>query len=61
MSNDAHIAVLETPIVNINTTLLNTQQDIKRLPDKVDSKVDALEVKMDKKPLIASLNRKLPL
>ncbi|OGT35608.1 MAG: hypothetical protein A3F11_00270 [Gammaproteobacteria bacterium RIFCSPHIGHO2_12_FULL_37_14] len=49
MSHDARIAVLETTILNINSTLLDIRQDIKRQSDKMDSKFDALENKFDKK------------
>lgn len=49
MSNDARIAVLETTILNINSTMIDIRQDVKRLSDKVDNKIDALETKMDSK------------
>lgn len=47
MSNDARIAVLETTILNINSTLLDLKQDIKHGFDKVDNKFTTLENKMD--------------
>jgi hypothetical protein len=53
MSNDARIAVLETTILNINTTMLDIKQDMKhsfeRLETKMDTKFDAIEKKMDTK------------
>ena len=47
MSNEARIAVLETTILNINSTLLEIKQDMKHGFDKIDNKFVALENKMD--------------
>jgi len=56
MKNDARIAVLETTILNINATLLDIRQDIKRLSDKVDNRFDAMDKKFDGK--IDALDKK---
>ena len=53
MSNDARIAILETTISNINSTLLDFKQEMRngfqRLDSKIDSKIDALEHKTNGK------------
>lgn len=56
MSNDTRTGVLETTIININTTLLDIKHDMNRRFDVidrkfevVDHKFDDLEKKMDKK------------
>ena len=43
MHNSERIAVLETTILNINSTLLDLRQDIKRGFDKVDDRFDKIE------------------
>jgi hypothetical protein len=45
MSNDARIAVLETTIVNINSTLLDIRQDIKVLSNKTSHDIKDLSDK----------------
>jgi len=42
MNNPERIAILETTILNINATLLDLRQDMKRGFDKIDTKFDAL-------------------
>ena len=49
MSNDTRIAVLETTILNINSTMLDIKQEIKHLSAKMENKFDSLEKKMDSK------------
>jgi len=49
MSNDARIAVLETTILNINSTLLDIKHDLKRIDTKIDTKFDTLDKKIDSK------------
>lgn len=56
MSNDARLAVLETTILNINTSLQDIKQDFRRLDNKFDAldekfnnKFDAMDKKFDKK------------
>ncbi len=49
MSNDARIAVLETTILNINTTLQDIKGDLKNLDRKIDTKFDILDKKIDTK------------
>ena len=43
MSNEARIAVLETTILNINSTLLEIKQDVKRGFDKMDDRFANIE------------------
>ena len=43
MSNDVRLAVVETTILNINSTLLDLKQEIKRGFDKVDNRFDRIE------------------
>ncbi len=49
MSNDARIAVLETTIVNINTTLLDLKRSFEKMDNKFDSKFDAMDKKFEAK------------
>lgn len=49
MSNDSRLAILETTILNINTSLQDIKQDFKRLDNKFDNKFDALDKKFDNK------------
>ncbi len=49
MSNDARIAVLETIIISINSTLLDIKQDMKRSFEKIDSKFETMDSKFDSK------------
>jgi hypothetical protein len=55
-SNDERLAVLETVILNINTTLIDIRQDNKRLEDSIrqdirrlDEKIDRIDQKFDTK------------
>lgn len=43
MSNEERIAILETTIININSTLLDIKQDIRHMSDKMGNKFDAVE------------------
>ena len=43
MNNSERIAVLETTILNINSTLLDLRQDMKRGFDKVENRFDKIE------------------
>jgi uncharacterized coiled-coil protein SlyX len=47
MSNDERIAVLETTINHIDATLLGISQEIKRLNEKFDNKIDGINAKID--------------
>lgn len=48
-SNDARIAVLETTILNINSTLIEMRQDFRHYAERIDAKIDALDKKIDTK------------
>lgn len=43
MKNSERIAILETTILNINTTLLDLRQEMKYRFDKIDDKFDTLQ------------------
>lgn len=45
MSNDKRIAILETTLLNINTTLVDIKQDIRRQTDRIET----LDKKIDNK------------
>jgi hypothetical protein len=47
MSTPERIAILETTILNINSTLLDLRQDMKRGFDKIDNKFDNVDNKLD--------------
>lgn len=49
MNNDTRLAILETTILNINSSLQDIKQDLKRLDAKIDSKIDTLDKKIDTK------------
>ena len=49
MSNDARIAVLETTLLNINSTLLDFKHEMRHSFDKLEQKVDALDHKFEAK------------
>ncbi len=43
MSNSERLAILETTILNINSTMLEIKQDLKYGFEKVDQKFDSLQ------------------
>jgi uncharacterized coiled-coil protein SlyX len=47
MSNEARLAVVETTILNINSTLLDLKQDMKRGFDRIDTKFEAVDKKFE--------------
>lgn len=47
MSNDERIAVLETTVINMNSNLTEIKQDIRRLSDRMDSKFEVVDNKID--------------
>lgn len=47
MSNDERIAVLETTISHTDIALNEIMMEIKRLNDKIDSKIESVHTKID--------------
>ena len=47
MSSHERLAILETTILNINSTLLEIKQDLKYGFEKVDQKFDRIDKKFD--------------
>jgi len=43
MSDDARLAILETTILNINSSLLDIKHDIRRLDEKIDGLQNSLQ------------------
>ena len=49
MSVETRLAVVETALLNINSTLHDLKQDMKRGFDRIDSKFDAMDRKFEAK------------